>query len=181
MTAMAPTVPPRIPPGPIPSTNPLFPAPFFPAGSAGTSPRFARRVRMRPGPAAAAMARAEVEAAIRAWGVAVDPDVALLLTSELVTNAVTHGAVPPGGEDSGSDSCATPAQVILAITACATGLRVDVHDGSASFPVLAMVGAAEESGRGLLLVASLSAEWGCYRTPAGKAVYFTLGGQSGGM
>jgi hypothetical protein len=25
-----------------------------------------------------------------------------------------------------------------------------------------------------MLVASLSAEWGFYRTPAGKAVYFTL-------
>jgi hypothetical protein len=31
-----------------------------------------------------------------------------------------------------------------------------------------------ETGRGLMLVATLSAEWGYYRTPAGKAVYFTL-------
>ena len=31
-----------------------------------------------------------------------------------------------------------------------------------------------ESGRGLHLVASLADEWGFYRTPAGKAVYFTL-------
>jgi hypothetical protein len=29
----------------------------------------------------------------------------------------------------------------------------------------------------LKLVASLSDEWGCYRTPGGKAVYFTLGFQ----
>jgi hypothetical protein len=34
--------------------------------------------------------------------------------------------------------------------------------------------AEAETGRGLLLVTSLSAEWGFYRTPAGKAVYFTL-------
>ena len=31
-----------------------------------------------------------------------------------------------------------------------------------------------ETGRGLLLVASLSADWGFCRTLAGKAVYFTL-------
>ena len=29
-------------------------------------------------------------------------------------------------------------------------------------------------GRGLMLVAALSAKWGAYRTPAGKVVYFTL-------
>jgi hypothetical protein len=31
-----------------------------------------------------------------------------------------------------------------------------------------------ETGRGLILVATLSTEWGSFRTPAGKAVYFTL-------
>jgi len=31
-----------------------------------------------------------------------------------------------------------------------------------------------EAGRGLMLVSTLSAEWGFYRTPAGKAVYFTI-------
>jgi Histidine kinase-like ATPase domain len=178
MTAMASTVPPVIQPGPspVPSTNQLFPGPFLPAGLAGASPQFARRVRMSPEPGAAALARAEVAAAIRDWGVAVDLDAALLLTSELVTNAVTHGArlrAPEGpGPRPGTDG--TAAQVVLAITACATGLRVDVHDGSGDFPVPRVVGGQEESGRGLLLVTSLSAEWGCYRTPAGKAVYFTL-------
>ena len=36
-----------------------------------------------------------------------------------------------------------------------------------------------ETGRGLLLVHPLSDEWGCYRTPAGKAVYFTLAFETG--
>jgi hypothetical protein len=31
-----------------------------------------------------------------------------------------------------------------------------------------------EAGRGLVLVASPSSSWGYYRTPKGKAVYFTL-------
>jgi anti-sigma regulatory factor (Ser/Thr protein kinase) len=150
MPPMAPTVPP----------SPIFiPTPPFPADQACVSPQFARRVPLTPGPRAAAKARAEVAAAIRAWDIPVDPDVALLLTSELVTNAVTHGGVPP---------------VVLVITAGATGLRIDVHDGSLDLPVLELAATEDESGRGLLLVTSLSAEWGFYRTQAGKAVYFVL-------
>jgi anti-sigma regulatory factor (Ser/Thr protein kinase) len=174
MTAMALTVS----PGPVRPADPCFPAdPFFPADAARTSPQFARRVRLSAEPGSAAMARAEVAAAIRAWGIDVDPDVALLLTSELVTNAVTHGAAARDPRD--ADPGDPAGQVILAITADAAGLRVDVHDGSADPPVLTMAaldtgGADQESGRGLLLVTSLSAEWGCYPTPAGKAVYFTL-------
>jgi anti-sigma regulatory factor (Ser/Thr protein kinase) len=127
--------------------------------------------------AAAAEARVMVEDAIRAWRVPVDADVAVLLTSELVTNAVTHGTPAP----------ATPARgtfVLLTIACDAAVLRVDVHDGSGNLPVLDAAArdtglldeaqAEAETGRGLLLVTSLSAEWGFYRTPAGKAVYFTL-------
>ena len=33
---------------------------------------------------------------------------------------------------------------------------------------------AARPGHGLALIAALSTEWGSFRTPAGKAVYFTL-------
>ena len=112
--------------------------------------------------AAAAAARAVVQDCIRAWRTPVDPDVAVLLTSELVTNAVTHGTLTVG------------TFVILTVGCDAAGLRVDVHDGSNDLPVLDAASAEAETGRGLLLVTSLSAEWGFYRTSAGKAVYFTL-------
>ena len=118
-----------------------------------------RRVRLTAGPAAAAEARRQVQAAICAWDVPVDPGVAVLLTSELVTNAIGHEA----GET-----------VALAITCSCGQLRVDVHDTSCSMPVLVDAPADAETGRGLMLVASLSADWGFYLTPAGKAVYFTL-------
>jgi anti-sigma regulatory factor (Ser/Thr protein kinase) len=117
--------------------------------------------------AAAAAARSVIEDAIRAWRVPVDADVAVLLTSELVANAVTHGTPTAG-------------TFVLLTIACDTAcLRVDVHDGSGDLPVLDTgltddAPAEAETGRGLLLVTSLSAEWGFYRTPAGKAVYFTL-------
>ena len=117
------------------------------------------RVRLATGPAAAAEARRRVRAAIQSLQVPVDPDTAVLLTSELVTNAVRHEA----------------GQAVMLVVTCARGqLRVDVHDTSPSWPAVADVPADAETGRGLLLVETLSDEWGFYRTPAGKAVYFML-------
>jgi len=117
------------------------------------------RVRLTTGPAAAAEARRRVQEAIRSWEIPVDPDVAVLLTSELVTNAIRH---QPGGT------------VTLTVTYGRDEFRVDVHDTSPRLPVLVDAPADAETGRGLMLVATLSADWGVYRTPAGKAVYFTL-------
>ena len=117
------------------------------------------RVRLTAGPAAAAEARREVQAAICTWDLPVDPDMAVLLTSELVTNAIRH-------EVTGI--------VTLAITCSAGQLRVDVHDTSRALPMLVDAPLDAETGRGLMLVSNLSTEWGFYRTPAGKAVYFTI-------
>jgi anti-sigma regulatory factor (Ser/Thr protein kinase) len=117
------------------------------------------RVQLTTGPAASGEARRQVREALCAWEIPVDPDVAILLTSELVTNAVRH-------EVTGI--------VLLAITCSCDQLRVDVHDTSRSLPTLVDASADDEAGRGLMLVTTLSDEWGFYRTPAGKAVYFTL-------
>jgi len=124
------------------------------------------RVRLATGPAAPAEARRRIRDAIRSWQVPVDLDAALLLTSELVTNAIRHEA----GQEAGQGAQA----VMLAIASSRGRLRVDVHDTSRSLPAVAEVPADAETGRGLLLVETLSDEWGFYRTPAGKAVYFTL-------
>ena len=117
------------------------------------------RVRLGAGPAAAAEGRRQVQVVIRTWDIPVDPDVAVLLTSELVTNAIRH-------EVTGI--------VMLAITCSCGQLRVDVHDTSRALPMLLDAPVDAETGRGLMLVTTLSAEWGFYRTPTGKAVYFTL-------
>jgi anti-sigma regulatory factor (Ser/Thr protein kinase) len=117
------------------------------------------RVRLTTGPGAAAEARRQVRAAIRAWDLPFDQDVAVLLTSELVTNAIRH-------EVTGI--------VMLSITCSCGQLRVDVHDTSRFLPMLIDAPVDAETGRGLMLVSTLSAEWGFYRTPAGKAVYFTV-------
>jgi anti-sigma regulatory factor (Ser/Thr protein kinase) len=117
------------------------------------------RVRLTAGPAAAAEARGQVRAAICTWDVPVDADVAVLLTSELVTNAIRH-------EDGTT--------IVLAVSCSRDQLRVDVHDTSRGLPAPVDAPADAEAGRGLMLVASLSAEWGWYRTATGKAVYFAL-------
>jgi anti-sigma regulatory factor (Ser/Thr protein kinase) len=118
------------------------------------------RLRLPANAAAAAQARAKVREAIAAWDIAVDSEAAVLLTSELVTNAVLHD----GGD-----------AITLAISCCHCRLRVDVHDSSAALPQPACAARPDaETGRGLLLVDTIADEWGCYRTSAGKAVYFTL-------
>jgi anti-sigma regulatory factor (Ser/Thr protein kinase) len=117
------------------------------------------RLRLAAGPAAPAEARRQVRAVIRAWDVRVDPDVAALLTSELVTNAIRH----------------EPGSTVTISIACSRGeLRVDVDDTSRRWPVLVDASAEAEAGRGLMLVATLAADWGVCRNPVGKSVYFTL-------
>jgi anti-sigma regulatory factor (Ser/Thr protein kinase) len=122
------------------------------------------RVPLTAVPTAAAEARKQVRAAIWAWDITVDVAVATLLTSELVTNAIMHTATQT---------------VTLGIAAVGGKLRVDVYDASRSLPVVVDAAPDAEAGRGLKLVATLSDEWGFYRTPSGKAVYFALRFQPG--
>jgi anti-sigma regulatory factor (Ser/Thr protein kinase) len=118
-----------------------------------------RRFALAAGPAAAGEARGQVRAAIDDWDVPVDPEVAVLLTSELVTNAIQHQA---------------GATITMTLTCVCDQLRVAGHDTSHRLPVHGQAPADAEAGRGLMLVASLSANWGFNRTGTGKVVYFTL-------
>ena len=123
-----------------------------------------RRVTLAAEPAAAGAARSQVQATIQAWEIPVDTSIAVLLTSELVTNAIRH----------------EKGDTITLVITCAYGqLHVDVHDTSCTLPVPMDGSPDAETGRGLVLVASLCSSWGHYRTPTGKAVYFTLAFQAG--
>jgi anti-sigma regulatory factor (Ser/Thr protein kinase) len=115
-------------------------------------------VALAAGPAAAGEARRCVRKAIETWGAPADPYVAALLTSELVTNAIRHSGGP----------------IRLFVTCSCGHLRVYVHDTSPEWPAPAENSVEAEDGRGLMLVASLATNWGCYSTSVGKAVYFTL-------
>jgi hypothetical protein len=115
------------------------------------------RVRLNKEPAAAAEARRRVRAVIGAWQVRIDPDIAVLLTSDLVTSAIMHG----NGQ-----------AITLAIRCSSSQLRVDCFDTSPSSP--ADEPTAMASSHGLALVAILATEWGSFLTPAGRVAYFTL-------
>ncbi|HEY9525357.1 MAG TPA: ATP-binding protein, partial [Thermopolyspora sp.] len=122
--------------------------------------------RMAVATSSVALARREITVAVREWGVPVEIDAAVLLTSELVANAVTHGAV--AGEP-----------VWLVIICFGDELRVEVHDPvgcgiDRDHPVMGTGSRFGESGRGLAIVAALSDGWGWQRTGWGKAVYFRL-------
>lgn len=165
MITMAPPRPSRPRPSPPSPARP-------PAASPAAEPAKDARVPLIPGPDAASVARAHLRAAISSWRLSVDVDVAVLLVSELVTNAVTHGddsTGTRGGTGGGTG-------VTMLVRCSGKELRVEVHDGSREMPVPVSLEVSDDSetGRGLMLVDTLAADWGYYRTPGGKAVYFTL-------
>jgi len=87
-------------------------------------------------------------------------DEAELLVSEVVTNAVLHGAPPitVRVECLGSD-----------------GLRVSVTDGNPQPPIPREPDPQDGSGRGIALVAVISDHWGVHPRPGdGKEVWFQL-------
>jgi hypothetical protein len=118
-----------------------------------------RRVRLAMGPAMAAHACGHVRKAIAAWSVPVNPAVAILLTSDLVINAATNGA-----DD----------YIMLGMRWSEGQFRVEVHDPSVPRDPWETGDSRADAERGLLLAAALAADWGHYRTPAGRAVYYVL-------
>ncbi|MGW7613775.1 ATP-binding protein [Streptomyces sp. NPDC054766] len=92
-------------------------------------------------------------------------DDAVLATGELFTNALRHGS-PDRGD------------TITVIVECdPRELRVSVADRSSALPAARTAGGAEESGRGLAIIAALADDWGI--APAdpgltGKKVWFSM-------
>lgn len=127
-----------------------------------------RTFRLEADLSSVAVARRYVAAAVGQWSCPVDVDTAILLTSELVANAVTHGGVP--GKP-----------VLLAVFDLGGRLHVEVHD-----PGGRGAGGVEckrptldgESGRGLAIVAALADFWDWEPTGWGKVVYFGLSAAS---
>ena len=125
----------------------------------------------QPEPTAAAAARRFVRDTLQSWligGGTADGhglvDDAVLLTSELVTNAVVHAG--------------TPVEVTCKLTG--GGVEVVVSDGHPARlvpepPENEHVPAERTSGRGLLLPAALASAWGVTYGRAAKAVWFRIG------
>lgn len=92
------------------------------------------------------------------WGV--NGDDAVLLVSELATNAVRHAGGPYRVDLWQRDDAS---------------LRVEVRDADPTPPTPADVVRDEDlGGRGLVLVTHLAHQWGYHLTGSGKAVWFEL-------
>lgn len=92
------------------------------------------------------------------WGFGEHREIAELLVSELVTNALRHGA----------------GSIRLGLRARNGLLRFEVEDADGKIPRVRRPSDGDEGGRGLRLVSMLSSGWGSARTPTGKVVWFEL-------
>ena len=85
-------------------------------------------------------------------------DVAVLLTSELVTNVIVHARTPMRLELDVDDN----------------GVRVAIADETPRGPMRRQSNDARLTGRGINLIASLAMQWGVEPAPPGKKVWFEL-------
>ncbi|WBO69122.1 SpoIIE family protein phosphatase [Streptomyces camelliae] len=108
-------------------------------------------------PQAVGHARRFTRRTLRTWGVSQDTlDTALLVVSELVTNALVH----------------TDGQVRLDLSLVNHRLRLSVTDASPRSPVKpTSIGWEATGGRGILLVEAVSAAWGTVPVSGGKQVW----------
>lgn len=133
------------------------------AGSHGGSPPRAstRRLAIPARPEQVRQARTFVADALGPLHPSLDN--AVLLTSELVTNALVH-----------SDSGRQGGTIAILVADSAAGVRVEVTDaGSPRLPVVRGDLYAPD-GRGLLLVQKLADRWGYVRDDASTTVWFWL-------
>jgi len=116
------------------------------------------RLAFEPVPESAALTRGFASGVLQARGWATEVDTAVLLVSEVVTNAVRHATGP----------CA------LVLTLDDDVVEVAVEDGDARFPATRSRRGLDEGGRGLVLVGALAHAWGVRPLPGGKATWFRL-------
>ncbi|MEU9287267.1 SpoIIE family protein phosphatase [Streptomyces sp. NPDC048275] len=107
-------------------------------------------------PEAVRHARRFTRRTLRAWGVGDEIDAALLVVSELVTNALVH----------------TDGPVRFDLMLINHRLRIAVADSSPRTPVKpTSIGWEATGGRGILLVEAMSAAWGTVPVSGGKQVW----------
>lgn len=107
---------------------------------------------------APALVRSFVRAELAGWDLARLTDVAELLVSEVVTNAVRHAGT--GGT--------------VELRRTEQGIRIDVADHGSGVPVRRTPGPDEIAGRGLGIVDTLASRWGVEELEDGKVVWFEL-------
>ena len=116
------------------------------------------RVDFDPVPESAALVRGFTAGVLQAAGHDAVVDTAVLLASEIVTNAIRHA----GG------ACA------LVVSLDDDSVEVSVEDGDRRLPTPRQGERLGEGGRGLVLVDALADQWGVRPLAGGKATWFVL-------
>jgi anti-sigma regulatory factor (Ser/Thr protein kinase) len=111
-----------------------------------------------PVPAAVSSVRHFVRDALTAWDLHALVGDVTLITSELATNAITHGS--------------SPFRTSLVRTEGV--VRVAVEDRSRAWPERHHARPGDQDGRGMAIVATLSQRSGCESTPGGKVAWAEL-------
>jgi Histidine kinase-like ATPase domain len=141
-------------------------------GTWTTAPRVATR-KPAPQPASIAPSRAFALRTMHRWGETDRADDVAAVVSELLANALRH-ALPQAAGD------VSPWPIRLGLLHVGSHVVCAVADPGAGIPVLREPDQLEESGRGLLVVASLSDQWGYCPAPEheeseGKVVWAAFG------
>lgn len=111
-----------------------------------------------PVPAAVSSVRHFVRDTMTAWELHALVGDVTLVTSELATNAITHGGSPFRTSLVRADGV----------------VRVAVEDGSSAWPERHQARLGDQDGRGMAIVATLSQRSGCEPTPGGKVAWAEL-------
>ena len=126
-------------------------------------------------PAAVRVARHWIAGRLACASPPVGPDLidtAVLVVSELVTNAVRAVGGDPGYPAAGP---AGPGRVAVGVAAGARLVRIEVHDSArAPLPPSRHGADTDETGRGLTVVEAVSLCWGWEPGPLGKVVWCEL-------
>jgi hypothetical protein len=114
------------------------------------------------------------------WRLSQLADAAELLVSEVVTNSVRASAGLTGSRFAGKWAAGTP-PVRLWLYSDRERILIQVWDGSDQMPARQDADPSAESGRGLLLVESVAADWGASRlaNSSGKLVWALVAQTSG--
>jgi anti-sigma regulatory factor (Ser/Thr protein kinase) len=107
-------------------------------------------------PASVRTARSHATSVLREWHVGAIADTVKLIVSEMTTNAVRASAVAQPAET------AQPPRMRLWLTRDRHDILIQVWDGDQRRPACQDPEPDAESGRGLLLIEALSAQWGCW-------------------
>lgn len=133
-------------------------------GVSGSSWAQRTTLLLRSRPSSVRRARAFVDQQCRAAGLSDEvSETAVLLASEVVTNAILHGR----------------SRARLAVTTGADRVLVEVGDDSSRRPLLLAPDREALGGRGLAIVDMLADDWDVHADDEGKVVWFVTGAPAG--